>query len=125
MPSPRRAAASFEALTKLPLSKRSLSRLVTEYGRQVVAHQATEAAARVTAPAKAEGLVWRDRPQPDSEDRLPATKVGSVYLIMPEDFQAFRPPVPRGRGVSGSNQRKCMISPRRRMRREDELGESQ
>lgn len=31
------------------------------------------------------------------DDRLPATRVGNVYLITHEDFRAFRPPVPRGR----------------------------
>lgn len=63
----RRAAALFEGLTKLPLSKSSLNRLVKEYGDQVVAQQAQESEAMVKAPAKDEEVVWRERPEPDSE----------------------------------------------------------
>ncbi|MBI1880765.1 MAG: hypothetical protein HYR94_21520 [Chloroflexi bacterium] len=47
IPSYRRAAARFEGLTKLPLSKSSLNRLTQEYGGQVVAQQAAEAEAMV------------------------------------------------------------------------------
>jgi hypothetical protein len=66
IPSYRRAAQRFEALTKLPLSKSSLNRLADEYGGQVVAQQAVEAEAMVKAPAKEEEIVWRERPEPDS-----------------------------------------------------------
>lgn len=67
IPSYRRAAARFEGLTKLPLSKSSLERLVKEYGGQVVAEQAVEAEATVKVPAKDEEIVWRQIPEPDSE----------------------------------------------------------
>jgi len=30
-------------------------------------------------------------------NRLPATKVGTVYLVKKEDFARFTPPTPRGR----------------------------
>jgi len=66
IPSYRRAAERFEGLTKLPLSKSSLNRLVQEYGGQVVAQQAAEAEAMVKAPAKDEEVLWRTRPEPDS-----------------------------------------------------------
>jgi hypothetical protein len=66
IPSYRRAAERFEGLTKLPLSKSSLNRLVKEYGGQVVAQQAAEAEAMVKAPAKDEEIVWRELPEPDS-----------------------------------------------------------
>jgi hypothetical protein len=62
----RRAAARFEGLTKLPLSKSSLNRLAKEYGGQVVAQQAAEAEAMVKAPAKDEQVLWRERPEPAS-----------------------------------------------------------
>jgi hypothetical protein len=67
IPSYRRAAQRFEALTKLPLSKSSLQRLANEYGGQVVNQQAAEAEAMVKAPRKDEEIVWRQRPEPDSE----------------------------------------------------------
>lgn len=66
IPSYRRAAARFEGLTKLPLSKSSLNRLAKEYGGQVVTQQAAEAEAMVKAPAKEEEIVWREIPEPDS-----------------------------------------------------------
>ncbi len=66
IPSYRRAAARFEGLTKLPLSKSSLNRLAQEYGRQVVAQQAAEAEAMVKAPAKDEEVVWREIAEPES-----------------------------------------------------------
>jgi hypothetical protein len=67
IPSYRRAAERFEALTKLPLSKSSLGRLVNEIGGAVVAQQAAEAEATVKIPAKDEEIVWREIPEPDSE----------------------------------------------------------
>jgi hypothetical protein len=39
----RRAAESFQAATKIPMSKNSLAELVDEYGKQLVAVQAGEA----------------------------------------------------------------------------------
>lgn len=67
IPSHRRAAASFEAMTKIPVSKSSLGRLVTLYGGQIVAQQQGEAEAMVKAPAKAEVITVREMPRPDSE----------------------------------------------------------
>lgn len=66
IPSYRRAAARFEGLTKLPLSKSSLNRLVKEYGGQGVGQQAVEVEAMVKAPTKDEEIVWREIPEPDS-----------------------------------------------------------
>lgn len=63
----RRAAERFEALTKLPLSKSSLGRLVQAFGGAMVAQQATEAEAMVKPPAKDEEIVWREIPEPDSQ----------------------------------------------------------
>lgn len=67
IPSCRRAARRFEGLTKLPMSKSSLVRLVNEYGGKLVAEQAAEAEATVKAPERGEEIVWRDIPEPDSE----------------------------------------------------------
>jgi hypothetical protein len=63
----RRAARRFEGLTKMPMSKSSLVRLVNEYGDKVVAQQAAEAEATVRAPERGEEIVWREMPEPDSE----------------------------------------------------------
>jgi hypothetical protein len=53
----RRAAQNFEALTKLPMSKSSLVRLVEEYGGRLVAEQAAEAEATVKAPERGEEVI--------------------------------------------------------------------
>jgi hypothetical protein len=63
----RRAAASFEAMTKIPVSKSSLGRLVEVYGGKIVAQQQGEAEAMVKPPAPDEVITVRDMPQPDSE----------------------------------------------------------
>jgi hypothetical protein len=64
-----RAAASFTALTGVPLSKSALHRLAEEYGTAVVAAQAAEAQAMVAVP-RGQGangdVVWRQRVTPDS-----------------------------------------------------------
>jgi hypothetical protein len=67
IPSCRRAAKRFEAMTKMPMSKSSVVRLVNEYGGKLVAEQAAEAEATVKAPERGEEIVWRDIPEPDSE----------------------------------------------------------
>jgi hypothetical protein len=67
IPSCRRAAQRFESLTKMPLSKSSLMRLVHEFGGKLVAEQAAEAAATVKVPERGEEIVWRDMPEPDSQ----------------------------------------------------------
>jgi hypothetical protein len=67
IPSHRRAAKRYEELTKTPMSKSSLGRLVGEYGGELVAHQAVEAEATVQAPEKGEEINWRKIPEPDSE----------------------------------------------------------
>lgn len=70
----RRAAKGFGRLTKLPMSKSSLVRLVNECGGSLVAEQAAEAEAMVKAPERGEKIVWRDIPEPDSEVIPLATK---------------------------------------------------
>jgi hypothetical protein len=67
IPSHRRAAASFEGMTKIPISKSSLGRLVTLYGSKIVLQQAAEAEAMVKPPAKEEVITVREMPRPDSE----------------------------------------------------------
>ena len=66
IPSYRRAAERFEALTKVALSKNSLIRLVTAVGQAVVEAQAVEAEATVKPPAPGEAIVFRAMPEPDS-----------------------------------------------------------
>lgn len=67
IPSHRRAAASYEAMTKIPISKSSMGRLLKEYGSKVVEQQQVEAEAMVKAPAKEEVVTIREMPEPDSE----------------------------------------------------------
>ena len=67
IPSYRRAAERFEALTKLGLSKSSLQRLTDEAGQVVVEQQGLEAEAMVKAPDKEEIQSSRSLPEPDSE----------------------------------------------------------
>ncbi len=67
IPSYRRAAKRYEGLTKTPMSKSSLARLVNECGSKLVAEQAAEAEATVKAPERGEEIIWRDIPEPDGE----------------------------------------------------------
>lgn len=62
-----RAAATFEALTRMPMSKSSLQRLVVETGAILVAEQEAEAQAMVQVPKDEAEVVWRDVPEPASE----------------------------------------------------------
>lgn len=79
----RRAAKRFEALTKLPLSKSSLVRLLKEYGAQLVAQQAAEAEATVKAPERGEEITWRAIPEPDSE--VMAVSMDGVLINLREE----------------------------------------
>ena len=69
IPSLERAAESFQELTKIPMSKSSLGRLIREYGDKVVVQQEAEAEATVKVPGREEDMevVWRNIPEPDSE----------------------------------------------------------
>jgi len=67
IPSHRRAAESFQAMTKIPLSKSSMGRLVTRYGHKIVVQQQAEAEATVKPPKREEIISPRQMPQPDSE----------------------------------------------------------
>lgn len=67
IPSHRRAAESFQAMTKIPVSKSSMGRLVTLYGSKIVQQQQAEAEAMVKPPSREEIISPRERPQPDSE----------------------------------------------------------
>ena len=69
IPSYRRAAASFERVSKLSMSKSSMQDLVNEYGKQLVTIQEQEAKAVNTLPEDlSEGEAWRVIPEPDSEE---------------------------------------------------------
>jgi hypothetical protein len=64
----RRAAETYQAVTKLALSKSALQTLVGEYGGQLVAIEAQEAEATVKAPARDEEVITaRQMATPDSE----------------------------------------------------------
>lgn len=67
IPSYRRAAESFQAATKIPMSKSSLAELVDECGGRLVEAQAREAEATVRAPERGEEIIWREIPEPDSQ----------------------------------------------------------
>lgn len=66
IPSVRRAAQCFEALTKVPLSKSSMAALLTEYGGQLAVAQAKEAEEASRAPKKGEVISQRALPEPDA-----------------------------------------------------------
>lgn len=67
IPSYARAAAAFEELTHVAISKSTLQRLVNEAGEVVVEGQEAEARAMVQVPKEEEAVLWRQIPQPDSE----------------------------------------------------------
>lgn len=62
-----RAAAAFEELTQVSISKSTLQRLVKEAGQVVVEAQTAEAVAMVRVPKEEEAVHWRQVPEPDSE----------------------------------------------------------
>lgn len=66
IPSVRRAAERFEALTKVPLSKSSMAALLKEYGGQLVAVQEKEAEEACRPPDKDEVISPRALPEPDA-----------------------------------------------------------
>lgn len=63
----RRAAESYEEMTKIGVSKSSMGRLVKEYGSKIVKIQEEEAESMVKPPRKDEVITKRDMPEPDSE----------------------------------------------------------
>ena len=67
IPSLRRGAEAFRIITRLPMSKSTLGRLVHETGQQLVTIEAEEAEAMVRIPAKEEEVVYRQVSEPDSE----------------------------------------------------------
>jgi hypothetical protein len=89
IPSYRRAAAKFAALTKIPLSKSSLQALSLSYGGRLVQRQAEEAEGMVKPPAPGEEIVWRDIPEPDSP--VMAVSLDGVMLnIIGEGWKEVR-----------------------------------
>lgn len=66
IPSVRRAAKRFEALTKVPISKSSMAALLVEYGGQLVAVQEKEAEEASKPPEKDEVISQRALPEPDA-----------------------------------------------------------
>jgi len=77
----RRAAAKFEGLTKIPLSKSSLHGLTGTYGGRLVELQHQEAEAMVRTPGPGEEIVWRERPEPDSEVMALSFDGAMIHLI--------------------------------------------
>jgi len=63
----RRAAVSFQEMTKIPVSKSALGRLGVSYGSKAVAQQQAEAEATVKPPTSEEIISPRQMPKPDSE----------------------------------------------------------
>jgi len=81
IPSYERAAACFQQLTKIPLSKSSLQQLTIEYGGRLVELQEREAEAMVSLPeGVSEGEAWRAIPEPDSEQMAVAMDGGMVHI---------------------------------------------
>jgi len=67
IPSYARAAACFERLTNMPVSRSSLQRTVVECGTQLVDLQAAEATATTEPPPQFDEASFRHVPEPDSE----------------------------------------------------------
>lgn len=80
IPSHERAAASFTALTKIPMSKSSMHRLVTEHGTRLVEQQAAAARAMVEV-TPADEVVWRARITPDSETMAVSSDGVLIHVI--------------------------------------------
>lgn len=76
-----RAAATFEALTRIPMSKSSLQRLVVETGAVLVAKQKAEAQAMVQVPKHEAEVWWREVPEPDREVMAVSSDGVMVNLI--------------------------------------------
>lgn len=79
IPSYRRAAESFEALTHVSLSKSSLEGLAKEYGSRLVGEQAQE------AEALAEGGVCKGRESPAAAGETMAVSLDGVMLNVREE----------------------------------------
>jgi hypothetical protein len=84
-----RAAAAFEALTKVPLSKSSLQRMVVETGAVVVEAQAAEAQAMVQVPQKEAEVVWREVPEPAS-DVMAVSSDGVMINLIDEGWKEVK-----------------------------------
>lgn len=76
-----RAAAAFEGLTRIPLSKSSLQRLVMETGSVLVEEQAAEAQALLQVPKQEEVVVWRAIPEPTREVMAVSSDGVLIHLI--------------------------------------------
>lgn len=61
-----RAAQLFDEFTQLPMSKSSMQRVVSRYGKKVADQFESEAAALMKVPRKEEEVTWRTPPEPDS-----------------------------------------------------------
>jgi hypothetical protein len=86
IPSYRRAAESFTALTQVPLSKSSLANLVVEYGGALVAQQAAEAEAVVRMPSRETTICPREEPQPEAE-RMAVALDGVMVHVREEGWK--------------------------------------
>lgn len=90
IPSYRRAAEAYEALTKMAVSKSELQRLAEEYGGQLVAIEAEAAAATVKAPGRDDEVITvRQMPKPDSEVMAVALD-GVMINVLEEGWKEVR-----------------------------------
>jgi hypothetical protein len=78
IPSYARAAACFERLTNLPISRSSLQRTVVECGTPLVDRQAAEATATMAPPPQFDEARFRQVPEPDSE--LMAVSMDGAFI---------------------------------------------
>jgi hypothetical protein len=81
-----RAAAVFQDLTHLPLSKSTLHRLTRQAGSQVAVVLATEAQAAVHVPGLQAPVVWRTPPTPAS----PVMNVSSDGVLIRLRHEGFK-----------------------------------
>ena len=110
----RRAAASFEAMTKIPVSKSSLGRLVEGYGGKIVVQQQSEAEAMVKPPAPDEVITVRDMPRPDSEV-MALSMDGAMVNIRGEGWKEVKTVSVSAVGRTVGSQRVCPTTMGRRL----------
>jgi len=89
IPSLRRAAESFSALTQIPLGKSSLQNLIAEYGGALVARQAQEAEAAVQVPTRETTICPREDPVPEAE-RMSVALDGVMTNIRGEGWKEVK-----------------------------------
>jgi hypothetical protein len=89
IPSYRRAAESFEALTQVALGKSSLANLVREYGTALVEQQEQEAEEVAATPSREATICPRAEPQAEAE-RMAVSMDGVMLHVREEGWKEVK-----------------------------------